>query len=96
MTDFVYVARYLDEDTSPWDGNESYGVWRHLEDAQNLAFADFEPEPGNTITRINVDWDGKQATTYTGHGMVDTWERVEHPTGSTLRTLRAGHQSLSA
>lgn len=81
MSGHVYHARYLSEDTNPWDGNESYGVWRDLEDAKKKAFKRFSAADGHVISWVNVNWDGKPAMTYTGHGMVETWERVEHLPG---------------
>jgi len=81
VTDHVYHARFLSEDTNPWDGNESYGVWGTLEDAQGKAFANFTVDDDEIASWVNVDWNGKPATTYTGHGQVETWERVVHKPG---------------
>lgn len=75
MADTVYHARFISEDTNPWDANESYGIWRHLEDAQDKAFEGTfgPPDEGNVISWVKTDG------TYTGNGIVTTWVRVEHP-----------------
>lgn len=76
--EYVYHARYISEDTNPWDGNESYGVWRSLAAAQEKAFSDFTVDDDSVITWVKHTSDNYLDDCYTGHGNVEIWERVEH------------------
>lgn len=70
----VYHARYISEDTNPWDSNESYGVYSTLKEAQEHAFSVFDDHDNSSEV---ISW-VKTNDTYTGTGMVETWVRVEH------------------
>lgn len=72
---YVYHARFISEDTNPWDANESYGVWRHLEDAKDKAFASFTAFDGKAISWVPTE------KTWSGLGEMETWVRVEHSPG---------------
>lgn len=81
MTENVYHARFISEDTNPWDSNESYGVWATLELAQTHAFGTFKPDEENVISWVDHRDSEYERDTYTGWGDVRTWERIEHKPG---------------
>jgi hypothetical protein len=84
VTEYVYVARFISEDTNPWDGNESYGVWRTLEAAQEKAFDIFDSDAerdGNEVSWVKHTKENYLGDCYTVHGNVECWERVEHEPG---------------
>ena len=71
VIDTVYHARFVSEDTNPWDSNESYGVHLTLEKAQKVfeeTFTSFEEEEYKWV---------RVRDTYSGVGMLPTWRRFD-------------------
>lgn len=78
MTTHVYNARFLSEDTNPWDTNESYGVHTTLEGAQKALDDTFRPDEDEDCRWLEV------GPSYTGtNPRARTWHRFTLHDGET-------------